>query len=323
MLVRNLLRKYGQEIGAVLSSIGVDALAEANVFFVDSGHAQALDAADGEHGNRWSQPFATLNYAVSRCTASQGDIILLAPGHAETIDDLGTASGTTTDEAVIDKIGVTIIGIGNGTLKPTFTVGSTAGADVSGSINITAANVRIKNIRVISGLANLTAGITVGTAANGTIIEDCEIRDGNSAILEMVIGISVAANADDIVIRNCNFSTVPSGGCANAIVFAGGCDRAIIEGNTAYGTYSAGVMLASTAASLECIIKDNIFVNEGAVALALHASSTGILSGNFFGGTTSMAEALSGETLMWCFENYISGAAAASGVINPAVDSEL
>ena len=319
MLVRNLLRKYGQEIGAVLSSIGVDALAEANVFFVDNGHAQALDATDGEHGNRWSQPFATLNYAVSKCTASQGDIILLAPGHTETIDDLGTASGTTTDEVVIDKIGVTIIGIGNGTLKPTFTMGST---DVTASINITAANVRIKNIRVISGLADLAAGITIGASADGTIIEDCDIRDGNAANLEMVIGISVAANADDIVIRNCNFSTVPAGGCANAIVFAGGCDRAIIEGNTAYGTYSAGVMLASTAASLECIIRNNTFVNEGAVALALHASSTGILSGNYFGGTTSMAAALTGDTLMWCFENYISGVAAASGVINPAVDSE-
>lgn len=318
--VSDLVSKYGWQIMVYLSNLGATVLAESAVLFVDSGATNALDSDDGEHGHSFDKPFATANFAMNMCTASQGDIVLLAPGHAETLDDLGTASSDeNTDELVMDKIGVSLIGIGSGTLRPTFTCGS---ADTTAGINITAANCRVKNIRVISGLADLAAGITIGASADGTIIEDCDIRDGNSAILEMVIGILVAANADDVVIRNCNFSTVPSGGCANAIKLAGGSDRCIIEGNVAQGTYSAGTVLGSAAKSTEMIIKNNIFTNQGAVALALKTDCTGIISGNFLAGTTSMAAALTGDNAMWCFENYITGAVAVSGVINPAVDSE-
>lgn len=319
MLTSDLIAKFGWQVMPYLSNLGVNLLAESALLFVDSGATNALDADDGIHGLSFENPFATLNFAAYMATASQGDVILIAPGHAETVDDLGSASSTTTDEIVLDKIGLSVIGIGVGTLRPTFTMGS---ADTTASINITAANTRLSNVRVISGLADLAVGITVAATADGTIIENCEIRDGNDAALEMVIGINVAANADAVQIRNCVFETVASGGCANAIVLAGGCDRGEIVGNTAYGTYSAGAMLASAAASTGIIIKDNVLVNEGAVGLALNAATTGVLSGNYVGGTTSIAAALTGDTAIWCFENYVTGAAGAAGIINPAVDSD-
>jgi len=319
MLTSDLIAKYGWQVMPYLSNLGVNLLAEAALLFVDSGATNALDADDGIHGHSFQYPFATANFANYMATASQGDVILLAPGHAETINDGGTASSTATDELVMDKIGVTMLGIGTGTLRPTFTMGSD---DTTATINITAANCRLSNVRVISGLADLAIGITVAATADGTVIDNCDIRDGNAANKEMVIGINVAANADEVTIKDCVFETVASGGCANAIVLAGGCDRGQLVGNVAYGTYSAGTVLASAAASTGLIITDNIFVNEGAVALALNASTTGLVARNFLGGTTSMAAALTGDTAVWCFENYISGAAGASGVINPAVDSE-
>jgi len=318
----DLIRKYGWEIMPWLSNLGVNLLADSNVFFVDSGQTTTgLDAVDGEHGNSFEQPFLTANFAVSQCTENAGDVILLAPGHTETINDLGAdgESGDETDELVLDKAGVTLLGIGSGLLRPTFTIGE---SDTTASINITAENVTVKNIIVKSGYADTAVGITVA-AVTGVTIEDCIIRDGTTNAKELVIGISVTANADDIVIRNNTFSTWAGGDCANAIKFAGGCDRAQIVNNTAFGKYTAGCLLASGAVSYEMVIKDNVFVNaEAAVAIALNTSCTGILSGNHLGGTTSMAAALTGDNAMWCFENYISGAVAVSGVINPAVDSE-
>jgi hypothetical protein len=310
MKTQNLVRKYGWEIMVYLSNLGVNLLADANLYFVDSGATNTLDSADGQHGNSFEYPFATIDYAIGQCTASQGDVVLVAPGHAETI---GSATG-----CVLDIIGVSVIGVGQGTLRPTLSIGTATTATIS----ITAANCRLSNLRIISSLANVAAGITIGASADGTIIENCDIRDGNAAALEMVIGISVAADADDIIIRNNTFSTVPAGGCANAIKWAGGCDRAQVYGNTAYGTYSAGCFLASTAPSQEIVIRDNIFANEGAVAIALHATCTGLLARNLLGGTTSMAAALTGTDTMWCWENYPTGAVNASGLILPAVDGD-
>src|SRR3990167_2616461 len=85
-------------------------LTTGNVFFVDSGASLAVD--DTAHGDSPERPFATLDYAVGQCTASNGDIIYVMPGHAETIS---------ADSGVdVDVAGVTIIGVGRGASRPTF-----------------------------------------------------------------------------------------------------------------------------------------------------------------------------------------------------------
>lgn len=316
----DLIRKYGWESLTWLSNLGVNLLADANIFFVDNGATYASDVSDAKHGNSFEFPFSTANYAVSKCTEHLGDVILLAPGHTETINDLGAdgESGDETDELVLDKAGVTLLGIGSGLLRPTFTIGSD---NTASSIAITAENVTVKNIIVKSGYADAAAGFTVADV-DAVTIENCDIRDGNAANLELVIGISVAANADDIIIKNNTFSTWAGGGCANAISFLGGCDRAQIIGNTAFGKYSTGCLL--TAAASYCIvIKDNVFVNaEAPIAIALHTSTEGILSGNHLGGATStVAAVLTGDNMMWCFENYILDEYANSGLLNPTAVS--
>jgi len=298
MKTKDLIRKYGWEVMPYLSNLGVNLLADANLWFVDSGATNTLDADDGIHGHSFDVPLATANFAVSLCTASQGDIVLLAPGHAEDLEDEGTTSGAETDELVIDKIGVSVIGVGQGTLRPTFTLAT----DIGATITMSAANCRLSNVIVKSNLANITAGITI--EADGCIVENCDIRDGNAANLEMVIGITVDANADDVIIKNNTFSTVPSGGCASAIFLAGGSDRCVIEGNRCYGTYSNSCLDADVAASVEHYIVGNIFANIGTVAAALHASSTGVVADNYFAGNGgTVAIALSGEDKMYCLPN--------------------
>ena len=52
-------------------------------YFVGSTVSGASDATT--HGMSPDRPFATIDYAVGQCTASQGDIIYVMPGHAETV----------------------------------------------------------------------------------------------------------------------------------------------------------------------------------------------------------------------------------------------
>ena len=77
-----------------------------SVFWVNSS-----GGSDGNKGTR-ERPFGTLDYAIGKCTANKGDIILVAPNHAETITG---ASGITFDVA-----GITVVGMGNYNQPPRF-----------------------------------------------------------------------------------------------------------------------------------------------------------------------------------------------------------
>ncbi len=131
-----------------------------NVFWVDS------NAGSDQNKGTFDRPFASLDYAIGRCTANNGDTIYLKPGHAETVS---AAAGVD-----IDVAGVTIIGLGSGSDRPTFTFATAITAD----IDIDAANVTLQNILFVNGIDNLTAAIDVN-AADFTMI-DCETRDNDT-----------------------------------------------------------------------------------------------------------------------------------------------
>ncbi len=134
-----------------------------DIHWVDSGHALATDSTVG--GTR-KQPYATIDYAVGRCTANNGDIIMVAPGHTETVT---AAAGIDFDVA-----GVAVIGLGSGSSRPTITFTTAITAD----IDIAAANVTLINLLFVNGIDNLTAPIDVN-AANFTML-GCETRDNDS-----------------------------------------------------------------------------------------------------------------------------------------------
>ena len=69
-----------------------------NVYWVNSS-----GGGDGNKGTR-QRPFATLDYAIGRCTANNGDVIMVMPNHAETITGAGGIA--------LDVAGVTVVGMG-------------------------------------------------------------------------------------------------------------------------------------------------------------------------------------------------------------------
>jgi len=289
------------------------------VIYVDSGVA----VAGG--GGTWATALQTIDAAMDLTSADRGDTIYVAQGHVE-VEDQAAAIFT------CDVEGVSIIAISNGSASGVVAAGAVTGTDsqmplfildnAAATISITAANVTIDGLWIESDVANAAIGITIANTGDGSVIKNCVFRDG-AADEELVIGISVAADADNVQILNNSFSTVPAGGCTNAILLAGGMDDGVIRDNIVYGTYSTGALLASAAASVNLTVMDNIFVTTSAnVCVSLNAGTTGIFASNRMGSTDTMANTLQGETAMYCFDNYATGAPAASGVITPAVDAD-
>jgi hypothetical protein len=322
MKTRDLVRKYGWEVMIYLSNLGVNLLADANVWFVDNEHSDALNADDGVHGHSFEVPLSTINYAVSLCTDNQGDIILVAPGHTETISDTGTASGTTTDELAIDKAGVSIIGLSRGSLRPTITLDGATDAAITFLAGST--DCLLKNFLIISDLADVAAAITLSATSDGTRIEDCEFRDGGAA-KEMIYGIEIAAACSDVVIKSCRFFTTAGGSSTlSAIFLTGAADRIVIEDCYFHGDWNTnGVIDNATAASASMLIKNNVLHNLDAATgkcIVCHASSTGVLVGNMAHGGLDGTSPFTVAGLA-PFENYVTNAEGASGIISPGVDS--
>ena len=118
-----------------------------NVFFVSS-----VTGTNGSgYGRSPESPLASLAYFFSGDfpTASNGDVVYLLPGHAETVS---AAAGI-----VCDIAGVTIIGIGTGTLRPKITFDTATTADM----DIDAANTVIENIHFSANFADIVAPIDV------------------------------------------------------------------------------------------------------------------------------------------------------------------
>ena len=292
------------------------ALGTGSVFYVDSNVTNAGD------GSNWQNALATIDGAIDLCTADAGDVIYVAQGHKEVEAVAATSLFT------LDVAGVSIIGLGNGGYEATVASGVITNNQrptlvldkADATITVSAKHCEVSGLLVISDIDNVAVGLTVAATADGAIIEDCVFRD-NAANLDMLVMLSVAAAAQDVQINGNRFITTAAAGGNNAILLAGANTNIEIVGNKAFGKYATGILLGSAAAQVNATISDNTLVNsEAAIAIALHTSSTGICQRNLLGGTTSIAAAFTGSDALWCFENYVTGAVNASGLIDPAVD---
>jgi hypothetical protein len=110
-----------------------------HVFWVDSNQG-----SDGNNGN-FNHPFATINYAVSQCTANIGDKIFVAAGHIETVSSIAGLA--------LDVDGITIYFMGEGSDRATIQIGTIVAAcvSISGS-NVTLVKPRFQ--AMLDGLLN-------------------------------------------------------------------------------------------------------------------------------------------------------------------------
>ena len=272
-----------------------------DIWFVDSSLTGASDTTG--FGKSPDAPFATLDYAVSQCTASKGDVVYLMPGHAETISTAALSPG-------LDVIGVAVVGLGKGTKRATFTF-----THVDGNVIVSAASCSLRNVLLVVGVDSVVELVDIN--ATDFIMEDCEFREGSA--LQFLTAIDVnggAANAADrAVIRHCKIIG-EAAGPANAIELGEVADGVVIEGNWISGDFStAGIQSGSALTNL--LIKDNYIRNVNAAdwAIELTAAATGLCVGNRLAADAA-ATTLDPGSLM-CVDNEMVNAIDRSSIPVP------
>jgi hypothetical protein len=278
-----------------------------DIWFVDSGIG--VDGAG--YGQNPDAPFATLDYAIGQCTASQGDVIYVMPGHAE------STSGANVELFDLDVAGVSVIGLGWGALRPTFTLEVATATVVMG-----AASCVLENIRLIGNITDLTAGLEIEAAATDCTVRNCYFAD-SATNKDMLIGVAVAADADRLLFEGNVFNLTVGGEATNAIKFAGGCDGLILRNNIMAGDWKGadGAVGLAGAASLNILVANNYCVNADAsvgLGMDLHASTTGAVIGNYFLGVKNNTETVTGGEAANFAQNYGTDVAASSGILTPS-----
>jgi hypothetical protein len=240
-------------------------LTTGNVWFCDSGSATAGDIGRDRQGKSPERPFASLDYAIGRCTASNGDIIVLMPGHAETVSAAA--------DIVCDVAGITIRGIGWGQLQPTITFDTADTAD----IDVTAANVTFDNVHFIANYANVDGAIDVAATGTDLTIQNCRISATAAALdFEEFLNLAAAAHRFSFLYNDVELL---EGTDAESLVFtAGDCDSMRVIGNNIIMEASTSIfdIDAEAIAANGPLFRDNSMINLTAAAdycVEIHATT--------------------------------------------------
>ena len=258
---------------------------------------------DVDGGNR---AFATLTAAIadSNVVASRGDFLIVLPGYTQTM----TAAGTVT----VSKAGLTILGVGEGNLRPTISYSTSTAA----SFDVTAANVAIDNlIFTMTGIDALTAGINVSAA--GVTFRNCRIVNA-SASAQATLCLLTTAAADRFKFVNSEVTGTTDAGTTTAIRLVGG-DSAVIENSTFFGAYGAGngaIENITTACTNLKLLRN--FINNATAAstkaITAIAGTTGMFSENkmqILSGTAPITAA----GASWAGANYYAATIATAGTL--------
>lgn len=280
-----------------------------NVFWVDSGAPLAKDSPS--HGTSPEQPFATLDYAIGRCTASNNDVINVAAGHAETYT---AAAGF-----VADIAGVRIQGWGAGTTRPTFTFTTATTADV----DIDAANVTITNCIFVCGIDSQAVMIDVN--ATDFTIQGCLFKESSATGLTCIDINGGAANAcDRAMIDGCDFWCVTAANWDRAIELGEVADGVTIQNCRIMGDFDdAGIHNVTGKVLTNLSILGNWVQNmqTGDHAIELVSACTGVATDNYCITDTNTiafdAGALSCANNKWLDS---AGGDSEGGPVNPLLD---
>lgn len=276
---------WGRPIGfggkGNVTGTGVTVGPGSQVYFVNSALATASDAAVS-NGLDPLRPFKTINFAVGRCLANNGDVIFVGPGHVETVS---AAAGLT-----IGVAGVTIIGIGNDRERPIVNYTTSTAATVT----VTAANTWIQGLRFQNSIDARVDGIIISAA-------DCRLVDcwwDDDTNKGSVISVRTTSAGTRLKIINCNVQFPDNGGTARTewLRIVGG-DSHIIQDTNIMGIFTTANVNNITTAMTNVVVKFCVINNNsGALAFAQLVTS----QVNFIGTmlATTGADAITDSTTL-------------------------
>lgn len=295
--------RYGAKLP--LGSLeGSGVLTFGNTYYVNS--VTGSDTANT--GTDKDQPFATIDRAFTSVTASQGDVIFVMPGHAETI------SGTTTSSLTMDVAGVRVIGLGVGNNRPTITLAT----PTTTTITISAANCSLENVILKSTIAECASMITVSGA--GCTLDQVDVQGGATSIVTFI---TTTAAADQITISNCQHRTTAAVTAAGPWINLVGADDAKIINNfftiVTKNDATSNIIGGGTTASLRVIVKNNEIYNLGTscIAISMYTASTGMISYNNIGCSKTTAAGAVVPASCFATQNFVTNVTSTSGKLDP------
>jgi hypothetical protein len=214
---------------------------------------------------------ATIDGAMDLVVANRGDLVLVAPGHTETV----------TTAITLDVAGVKVLGLGWGSLRPTITVNGA----IDG-VNINAANVWFDNFNFA---APETDEQTSVINING--VAGCTVRNiralGSKTSKNVVDMITVVAASDDLLIENIEFyNTVVA--VNSFISLEGASSRVTLRNIVCHGD-------VATAGLIDGALITQLFMEDVRIAVVgsskpaatLDSNPTGLARNCFFSGTST------------------------------------
>lgn len=296
----------GFEHGLTIRNKPIDLTVSGNVFFV--GKTPEGQAGSNGYSGTYNWPFATIDFAIGKCTANHGDIIFVKAGHTESITG---AAGIACDVA-----GISIIGLGSGADRPTVTFAST---DNSATWAISAASVTIENIIGVGNDDALTTGFDV-TGSDCWL--DIEWQD-TSATIEAARAVT-ATTVSRLFCKIKYVGFVTGNACVNAVRLVEVTGARIIV--DAYGEFSTGVVEMVTTASTDVLVSgyfynDNValtknVVNTGGLACTWFAYGYDGKGGYAFSGGSAAALAIDDLSTLTATVGALNDAAASGAVTN-------
>jgi hypothetical protein len=287
-----------------VASFGVPTIGGGNIPVTTGQYifVSSTTGSNGNLGNNVSAPKSTIAGALLQAVASKGDVIIVMPGHAESVS---AAAGI-----ALSKAGVQICGLGVGSIRPTITFDTATTA----TMTISAANVSIDNFIFTQAFDAIVSPIVI-SAANVSITNSYfMVANATYQATQMIL---TTAAANNLTIVNNRFIGTVDAGTTAAITLVGG-DNVVITDNDFIGAYTTtvGAIQAITTLTTNCVIKRNTIINRTASAskaITLLTGSTGAIADNYFGIGTGTAPITADAT--WWGRNWSSAAVATNGTL--------
>lgn len=308
-LNENSLLLDGRPVGQMPAGLG-----RGSTFYVDSSVA-------GSDGTSPGTALATISAALLKCTANQGDVIVVMPKHAESI----TAAGGIT----VSTAGVSIIGVGYGNQRPTitYTTANTA------TFLISAAGVYVANMIFSSNFLAVAVGI--GVTAADVWLDSLHFKNAASS-KNFTNPISLTStsdnNGDGLRVVNCRWLCGADTAGAAFIKIAATLDGLYVFNNYMYTAATATAQLVASATTklltdaeigwnrlFNLMTANELFIsNDG-------TTNTGIIHNNYVGH----ADVTGSHDPGWdaggfrLFNNLSVSVDNLQGVVVPAIDVNL
>lgn len=280
-------------------------------------------ASDNNRGT-FQAPFNSLSGAMTAISAdggaARGDVLLVKPGHAETI--------SSSTALTLSVAGVAIIGLGSGSKAPKFTIDTANTA----TINVSADNISFTNCQFFANFLSIAACFTLTTAKWFTL-QNCFFQDTSGVLnfLNIVKSTGAANTVDGLTITDSQWNSLGTTSVNSFVLTANDIDSCTLNRNriTMLTTVDAAILITVTAGVLTNFQADsnvgyrkNTTTANSSLINVGGTTSTGFVSNNKVQTLTTTSDKLFTTTVgLAAFENRVTGVVGATGFVIPAVDS--